>query len=73
MHGMQELYDEMRKRPLIVNVYALDDPKAPAGSKVVHFVRHGQGFHNLMADIASSQGREWVQVSTRVVFDAVVV
>lgn len=63
MHGMQELYDDMRKRPLIVKAYALDDPKAPADAMVVHFVRHGQGFHNLMADIASSEGREWVQVS----------
>ena len=65
MHGMQELYDEMRKRPLIVKAYALDDPTAPADSTVVHFVRHGQGFHNLMADIASSEGREWVQVNQR--------
>ena len=63
MHGMQELYDDMRKRPLIVKAYALDDPKAPDDAMVVHFVRHGQGFHNLMADIASSEGREWVQVS----------
>lgn len=61
MHGMQELYDDMRKRPIVVKAYALDDPKAPENAMVVHFVRHGQGFHNLMADIASSEGREWVQ------------
>ena len=64
MHGMQELYNDMRKQPLIVKAYALDDPKAPADAMVVHFVRHGQGFHNLMADIASAEGREWVQVRT---------
>lgn len=62
MHGMQELYEDMRKRPLIVKAYALDDSNAPANAMTVHFVRHGQGFHNLMADIASSQGRAWVQV-----------
>jgi hypothetical protein len=68
MHGMKELYDAMRKRPLIVKAYALDDANAPADAKIVHFVRHGQGFHNLMADIASSQGREWVQVRCRLAF-----
>jgi broad specificity phosphatase PhoE len=65
MHGMQELYDIMRERDLIVKAYALDDPKAPSNDagnvKVVHFVRHGQGFHNLMADLARTAGRDWVQ------------
>jgi broad specificity phosphatase PhoE len=65
MHGMQEVYDAMRERDLIVKAYALDDPNAPANDaanvKVVHFVRHGQGFHNLMADLAKASGREWVQ------------
>jgi broad specificity phosphatase PhoE len=65
MHGMQELYDAMRERDLIVKAYALDDPSAPADDaanvKVVHFVRHGQGFHNLMADLARASGRDWVQ------------
>ena len=32
-------------------------------SKTVHFLRHGQGFHNLMADLARAEGREWEQVS----------
>jgi len=62
--GMQDLYDMMRDRPLIVKAYAVDDPQAPSVSKsnvkVVHFVRHGQGFHNLMADLAKAAGREWV-------------
>lgn len=43
MHGMQELYDDMRKKPLIIKAYALDDANAPADAMVVHFVRHGQG------------------------------
>jgi hypothetical protein len=62
MHGMAELYEEMRKRPLIVKAYAMDDANAPADAMTVHFVRHGQGFHNLMADIASAAGTKWTQV-----------
>ena len=62
MEGMKELYDSMREKPLIIKAYALDDPNAPADAKTVHFVRHGQGFHNLMADLAKAEGREWVQV-----------
>uniref|UniRef100_A0A7S1V0P2 Phosphoglycerate mutase-like protein n=1 Tax=Grammatophora oceanica TaxID=210454 RepID=A0A7S1V0P2_9STRA len=63
LHGMKELYDSMRDKPLIIKAYALDDTSAPTGDnvKTVHFVRHGQGFHNLMADIASSAGRQWTQ------------
>lgn len=63
MEGMADLYKEMRKRTLIVKAYAMDDANAPADAMTVHFVRHGQGFHNLMADIASSNGVQWVQVS----------
>jgi len=65
MHGMEELYDSMRERPIIVKAYALDDPNAPATEnvKTVHFLRHGQGFHNLMADLARAEGREWEQYS----------
>jgi broad specificity phosphatase PhoE len=65
MHGMQEVYDAMRNSDMIVKAYALDDPNAPANNdpnvKIVHFVRHGQGFHNLMADLARAAGRDWVQ------------
>ena len=66
MEGMDEAAANMIKRPLIVKAYALDDPNAPTGEnvKTCHFVRHGQGFHNLMADVATSQGRTWVSVSS---------
>lgn len=64
---IQDLYEDMRQRPLRINAYALDDPDSPDAArdnvKVVHFVRHGQGFHNLMADIAQAEGREWEQYS----------
>ena len=63
MHGMKELYDDMRNRSLHIQAFAMDDVHAPANAKILHLVRHGQGFHNLMADIASSQGRQWIQVS----------
>jgi len=62
MEGMQEAIDEMRQRPLIVKAYALGDTSAPSGDnvKTLHFVRHGQGFHNLMADRAKQAGQKWV-------------
>lgn len=72
MKGMSEVYEEMRHRPLQVKAYRLTDPAAPPLSssssssdnvKIIHFVRHGQGFHNLMADLAHQQGRTWVQFS----------
>eukprot|EP00568_Trieres_chinensis_P011937 CAMPEP_0183294152 /NCGR_PEP_ID=MMETSP0160_2-20130417/2592_1 /TAXON_ID=2839 ORGANISM="Odontella Sinensis, Strain Grunow 1884" /NCGR_SAMPLE_ID=MMETSP0160_2 /ASSEMBLY_ACC=CAM_ASM_000250 /LENGTH=291 /DNA_ID=CAMNT_0025455413 /DNA_START=141 /DNA_END=1016 /DNA_ORIENTATION=+ len=69
MHDMPALYEAMRRRPLLVKAYALDDPEAPDDSvenvKTVHFVRHGQGFHNLMADLARAEGREWVQYTNK--------
>jgi broad specificity phosphatase PhoE len=33
----------------------------PPNAKVVHLVRHGQGFHNLMADLYHDVGRTWTQ------------
>lgn len=64
MHGMETLRHIMIDRSLRIKAYALNDPNAPSGHtiKTVHFVRHGQGFHNLMADLAQEEGREWVQV-----------
>lgn len=57
----------MKEKPLVVQAYAMDDPSAPSlenyNVKCVHFVRHGQGFHNLMADMAKEQGRKWTNVS----------
>lgn len=70
MAGMKEAKKAMGERPLIVKAYALDDPNAPKdltakNVKVVHWVRHGQGFHNLMADLAKQQGRTWIPVSEK--------
>jgi broad specificity phosphatase PhoE len=63
MEGMSEAADTMKARPLVVNAYAMDDPSAPPldqpNVKHAHFVRHGQGFHNLMADLAKEAGRKW--------------
>ena len=67
MHGMDEAALEMKQKVLQVKAYSLDDPNAPMGGnvKTVHFVRHGQGFHNLMADIAKSSGRVWENVRNK--------
>ncbi len=63
MEGMHEAAEAMKLRPLIVNAYAMDDPEAPSldkpNVKHVHFLRHGQGFHNLMAELAKQAGRKW--------------
>lgn len=61
MEGMQEAKKILQAKPLRVKAYAINDPKAPSSAKTVHFVRHGQGFHNLMADLASSSGKQWTQ------------
>ncbi len=67
LHGMEDLYTSMRQRPILVNAYdiLLDEGSSPPVTdenvKVVHFLRHGQGFHNLMADMAMAQGKQWEQ------------
>jgi hypothetical protein len=64
MEGMDEAAKQVRNRPLLIRAYEMADPNAPTTEnvKTVHFVRHGQGFHNLMADLAKQSGRTWVQV-----------
>lgn len=63
MLGMAQVASAMRQKPLQIHAYSLDN--APYKStninplKTVHFVRHGQGFHNLMADVAREQGQTW--------------
>lgn len=65
--GISDIIDMLKNRPLQIEAFRLDNPEAPADDegnvKTVHFVRHGQGFHNFMADIAFAAGREWVQFS----------
>jgi broad specificity phosphatase PhoE len=63
LEGMSQLYDTIRHRPLTVKAYTLSDSPTGDNVKTVHFVRHGQGFHNLLADIASASGRTWTQFS----------
>lgn len=65
LEAMGGLSEFMRSKQLTVKAYAMDDPDAPSAQepnvKVVHFVRHGQGFHNLMADMFKARGVEWEQ------------
>ena len=62
MEGMEHVATAMRTKPLQIRAYSLENaPKQSSNTlKTVYFVRHGQGFHNLMADIAREQGRSWV-------------
>lgn len=59
--GMEEAREKIQQQPLRVKAYLLNDTNAPANAKIVHFVRHGQGFHNLMADLAKARGDTWKQ------------
>jgi hypothetical protein len=67
LEEMAPVISAMKDRPLVVKAYSMDDPSAPSveetNVKCVHFVRHGQGFHNLMADLAKEHGRKWKNVS----------
>ena len=64
-HGMAELSEVMQKKSLKIKAFPhtyeslthISDPNI----KIVHFLRHGQGFHNLMADLAAASGKEWQQ------------
>jgi len=62
---MAELYSKKRGRPLTVKAYSLGDPSGlpqdAVNSKTINFIQNGQGFHNLMADLFTSQGRTWKQ------------
>jgi broad specificity phosphatase PhoE len=64
-HGMAELSEVMQQKSLKIKAFphsdeclsTISDPNV----KIVHFLRHGQGFHNLMADLAAASGKEWEQ------------
>mmetsp|Transcript_432 Transcript_432/g.645 ORF Transcript_432/g.645 Transcript_432/m.645 type:complete len:259 (+) Transcript_432:52-828(+) len=61
MGGMEDAIAKMQALPLKVKAFLSTNPNAPTGenTKTVHFVRHGQGFHNLVADIARKNGKTW--------------
>jgi len=66
MHGMDECKKLMQTKPLKITAFAMDDPGAPSlrdtkHAKLVHFIRHGQGFHNFVADLHHEVGIEWTQ------------
>jgi len=67
---MAALYQRMSTGPTVVHCTPLGAP-APsvpgyslASSKTVHFIRHGQGYHNMLADEYRSLGRTWKQFTT---------
>eukprot|EP00808_Paulinella_micropora_P017589 g28797.t1 len=46
------------ERPIKITARAfIAGAPLPTGDKVVHLIRHGQGFHNLLADIYREQGK----------------
>jgi broad specificity phosphatase PhoE len=77
MIGMDIVYAEFRKRPMTIRArsYGADGCRMPTVSstatatepatirhiKMIHFIRHGQGFHNLLADLATKSGITWRQ------------
>jgi broad specificity phosphatase PhoE len=70
MENMDQVYQLFRDRPLLIRahnqLHGVSDSSSSSSSsitKTVHFVRHGQGFHNLLADLATAAGTTWVQFS----------
>lgn len=62
MEGMEECFAELQKRPLRIKAYSLrEGPPNSDTVKTLLLTRHGQGFHNLLADIFRKHGREWTQ------------
>ena len=66
---MQELFETMRQRPLRLRAHPIGEEEPQTAShngqgrhvKTLHLVRHGQGFHNLLADVFLSLGQTWTQ------------
>lgn len=64
LEGMAELREWSDSRSLRAEAFAPSEaPEERDGEvwKTIHFVRHGQGFHNVMADVFFAAGREWEQ------------
>ena len=69
---MDDLRADMLSRSVTVTAKLQDPSCASSASlstgskkmvktKTVHFMRHGQGFHNLLADMRRSAGQNWTQ------------
>ena len=67
--GMDEIAKEYRSKSLTVQAFPLEQEIPPNHEdaattriiKTIHLIRHGQGFHNLLADRATAAGIEWKQ------------
>ena len=64
-----KVYKEFRKRPITIRAHSYEADALPVtpvdgtlrNIKMIHFIRHGQGFHNLLADLATESGVTWQQ------------
>lgn len=61
MAGMKEAREAIALKPFRMKAFKLGDPNAPSQTKTIHFIRHGQGFHNLLADMTTAMGVKWEQ------------
>lgn len=63
--GLDLIHEAFCSRNLTVKAYSLDSDAPvssdPGRTKIIHLVRHGQAFHNLLADKATELGIAWQQ------------
>lgn len=61
---MEAMKLDMQSRTTTITASLLSNPKKSESNtitKTVHFIRHGQGFHNLLADMARASNKTWTQ------------
>jgi hypothetical protein len=64
---MDALFADMSTRSVVVRAVPIDSPPPSfpgytlLKTKSVHLARHGQGFHNMLADSYRQDGKEWEQ------------
>jgi len=61
--AMQQLHADLTSRDIIVSAHSTPPAHSTTAlcTKTVHFIRHGQGFHNLLADMARESNVTWTQ------------